>query len=159
MNSFHSDVVTDASKLDIPAYIDQPQYVKNKGVHYTLQAIGWTLWTVLLLPLITVLLWIFQGKFIQSYIFAEHFSVQIYNFAWLALIVGVCCASLLIWASYNWLRYRTAKKPKVLNVTHSTLAKDFLMSTEELLKMQKSKNIVLHYDDEGILYNYELKKA
>lgn len=82
-----------------------------------------------------------------------------YNFAWLALIVVVCCASLLLWASYNWLRYRKRDNPKVLNVSQSILAQDFLITTDELSRIQKSKSIVLHYDEEGILYNYELKKA
>lgn len=159
MNDYHSNIITVESKLDIPEYIDQPQYVKNKGMHYTLQAVGWMLWTLLLLPLATLVLWIYQGKLIQSYIFAEQINVQLYNFAWLALIVMLCCASLLIWASYNWLRYRKTQSPKVLNVTQSTLADGFLMSTEELSRIQKSKNIVLHYDNDGILYDYELKKA
>ncbi|WP_111860555.1 poly-beta-1,6-N-acetyl-D-glucosamine biosynthesis protein PgaD [Acinetobacter sp. CFCC 10889] len=159
MSNFQSNVITDESKLDIPTYIDQPHYVKNKAMYYSLQMFGWTLWTFLLLPLATAVLWIYQGKLIKSYIFTEQVYVQLYNFVWLAFLITICCASLLLWASYNWLRYRKAKDPKVSNVTQSTLAEDFSISTDELSKMQKSKNIVLHYDDEGVLYDYELKKA
>ncbi|MDM1756670.1 MULTISPECIES: poly-beta-1,6-N-acetyl-D-glucosamine biosynthesis protein PgaD [Acinetobacter] len=159
MSDFQSNIITDESKLDIPEYIDQPHYVKNKAMHYTLQMMGWMLWTLLLLPLVTAILWVYQVKLIKNYIFAEQIYVQLYNFAWLALIVMLCCASLLLWASYNWLRYRKTKDPKVLNVTQSTLAEDFLISTDELSKIQKSKSIVLHYDDEGVLSDYELKKA
>ncbi len=159
MNKIHSNIVTDPAQLDIPQYIDQPQYVKNKATNYTIQALGWFVWTLFILPLLSLILWLYQGRLIQSYIFAEQMNVQMYNFAWLALIVVVCCASLLLWASYNWLRYRKRDNPKVLNVSQSILAQDFLITTDELSRIQKSKSIVLHYDEEGILYNYELKKA
>lgn len=36
-----NDANIDVEVLDIPEYIDQPEYVKNKTANYTLQTIGW----------------------------------------------------------------------------------------------------------------------
>ncbi|ENX59053.1 MULTISPECIES: poly-beta-1,6-N-acetyl-D-glucosamine biosynthesis protein PgaD [Acinetobacter] len=157
MNKSHLNIIEDVSQLDIPEYIDQHRYVKNKGAHYLLQGIGWALWTLLFLPLLAIFLWLYQGKLIKNYIFAEQMSVQIHNFFWLALMVMICCASLLLWASYNWLRYRNTEKTTVVNVSHSILAEGFLIPKDELSKIQRSKNIVLHYNQEGILADYELR--
>ncbi|EOA2657314.1 poly-beta-1,6-N-acetyl-D-glucosamine biosynthesis protein PgaD, partial [Acinetobacter baumannii] len=35
-----NDANIDVEVLDIPEYIDQPEYVKNKTANYTLQTIG-----------------------------------------------------------------------------------------------------------------------
>ncbi|ENX12586.1 poly-beta-1,6-N-acetyl-D-glucosamine biosynthesis protein PgaD [Acinetobacter sp. CIP 64.2] len=157
MKPLHSNIVVDESQLDIPEYIDQQQYVKNKGAHYLLQGIGWALWTLLFLPLLVIFLWLYQGKLIKNYIFAEQISVQIHNFFWLTLIVAMCCTSLLLWASYNWLRYRKTEKSTINNVSPSLLAECFFIPMDDLAKIQNSKNIVLHYDHKGLLADYELK--
>ncbi|MEG2268108.1 MAG: poly-beta-1,6-N-acetyl-D-glucosamine biosynthesis protein PgaD, partial [Acinetobacter sp.] len=57
-------IITDEAKLDIPAYIDQPEYVQNKTAGYSLLALGWIIWMWLFLPLLTLLFWWFEGNLV-----------------------------------------------------------------------------------------------
>ena len=34
-------LIKDESKLELPEYIDRPEYVRNKSVGYSLQIVGW----------------------------------------------------------------------------------------------------------------------
>ena len=155
----HTHIETDEALLDIPQYIDQPKFVKKKTGCYLLQMTGWSLWTSLFVPIITVILWLYQGRLIQNYLFAEELQVQLWNLLWLAVVTGICCAVLLLWAGYNWIRYRHSQHQKsVENVTQRDLAADFLVTPQQLFILQNAKNIVLHYDQQGILSNYELKQ-
>jgi biofilm PGA synthesis protein PgaD len=55
-------IITDDTKLDIPTYIDKPEYVRNKTAGYSLLALGWMMWMWLFLPLLTLLFWWFEGN-------------------------------------------------------------------------------------------------
>ena len=46
--------IKDESKLELPEYIDRPEYVRNKSVGYSLQIVGWFVFMWLFMPLITV---------------------------------------------------------------------------------------------------------
>lgn len=149
----------DHTQLDLPKYIDKAKFVKNKKGHYSLQFMGWLFWTFLFIPLFTAVLWVFQGNLIKNYIFAEQFSVQLLNIVWLAIIVVCFGSALLLWASFNWIRYRKNDAVnKVGNVSNATLAEYLNISTEDLECMKKSKRVVLHYDEEGTLYDYQMNR-
>lgn len=157
--SNHVEIISDVSKLDIPKYIDQPKLVKNKSKFYLLQLVGWSFWTFLFIPLFTLLLWVFQGNLIRNYIFAEKFNVQLHNIIWLGALIVLFGATLLLWASYNWIRFANVNNQiQVDDVDNHVLSKYFSVSSQELDAMQHSKNIVLHYDERGHLFDYELKK-
>lgn len=154
----HTHIETNEDLLDIPQYIDQPKFVKKKTGCYLLQMMGWTLWTTLFIPVLTAILWLYQGRLIKNYLFAEQLHVQLLNLFWLAVLIGICCALLLIWASYNWIRYRHSQHEKnISNVTQQDLAEDFLVTPQQLFILQNAKHIILHYDQKGVLLNYELK--
>ena len=146
-------------KLDIPQFIDQPKWVKSKSKFYLLQFFGWSFWTFLFIPVFTLVLWLFQGNLIQSYIFAEQINVQLWNLIWLAVLVAFFGASLLLWASYNWIRFGNVKPRQQLDDVKNNVLCDYLsVTSHELKQLQNSKNVVLHYDEQGQLYEYELKK-
>ena len=157
-NKESGEIISDISKLDIPKYIDQPKFVRSKGKFYMLQLMGWTFWTFLFIPLFTLALWWFQGNLIKNYIFAEKLNVQLLNIAWLGALIIIFGATLLLWASYNWIRFsNTEVQTKVTDVDNTVLSKYFSVSPQELCSMQNSKNIILHYDENGNLFDYELK--
>lgn len=159
MNIQHTHIETNEDLLDIPQYIDQPNFVKKKAGCYLLQMTGWTIWTSLFIPIVTIVLWLYQGRLIKNYLFAEDLQVQLWNLFWLAVVIGICCTLLLLWAGYNWIRYRHSQQQKqVANVTQRDLAADFLVTPQQLSALQNAKNIVLHYDQQGILSDYELRK-
>ena len=59
-------LIKDESKLELPEYIDRPEYVRNKSVGYSLQIAGWFIFMWLFMPLITVFFWWFEGKTIYQ---------------------------------------------------------------------------------------------
>lgn len=50
-DQIHSHSHVDQNPLDIPQYIDRPEYVKNKWAGFSLQILGWSLWMWLIMPL------------------------------------------------------------------------------------------------------------
>ena len=143
--------------LDLPQYIDRSNLVQNKQGHYLLQLTGWAFWSFLFVPLFTLILWLYQGNLIRNYIFAEKFDVQLLNIMWLAALVIFFGATLLLWASFNWLRFRKQHAKKiVLNVNNAMLSKYLSITPQELEDMQASKRVVLHYDENGELYDYQM---
>lgn len=145
--------------LDLPQYIDQSKFVKNKQGHYLLQFTGWAFWSFLFVPLLTLILWLYQGNLIRNYIFAEEFDIQLHNIMWLAVLVVCFGATLLLWASFNWIRFRKQHAIKaVINVNNAVLAKYLTISPRELEDMKTSKRIVLHYDENGELYDYQMNR-
>ena len=145
--------------LDLPQYIDKSKFVKNKQGHYLLQFTGWSFWSFLFVPLLTLILWLYQGNLIRNYIFAEEFHIQLLNIMWLAALIIFFGATLLSWASFNWIRFRKQHEIKeVSNVNNSILAKYLIISPAELEAMKASKRVVLHYDENGELYDYQMNR-
>ncbi|WP_252718151.1 PgaD family protein [Acinetobacter ursingii] len=68
-DQIHSHSHVDQNPLDIPQYIDRPEYVKNKWAGFSLQILGWSLWMWLIMPLFTVFLWWFEGQNIYKQLF------------------------------------------------------------------------------------------
>ena len=152
-----SEYLIQEKNLDLPEYIDRSSFVKNKQGHYLLQFTGWTFWSFLFVPLFTLILWLYQGNLLRNYIFAEKFDVQLLNIMWLAALVIFFGATLLLWASFNWLRFRKQHAKKiVLNVNNAMLSKYLSITPQELEDMQASKRVVLHYDENGELYDYQM---
>ncbi len=58
-------LIKDESKLELPEYIDRPEYVRNKSVGYSLQIAGWFIFMWLFMPLITVFFWLENCFFIK----------------------------------------------------------------------------------------------
>lgn len=148
---------TDVEVLDIPEYIDQPEYVKNKTANYTLQTIGWFCLMWLLFPLASLFLWFFEGHLIYDYVWVDHIS-EVKTLLHLLLLIGLSALVLILWASYNWLRFHgDDRRSKGPNSSVELLASQFMVNTESLSELQNAQRVVLHYDDQGHLKQYDLK--
>ena len=89
-----NDANIDVEVLDIPEYIDQPEYVKNKTANYTLQTIGWFCLMWLLFPLVSLFLWIFEGHLIYDYVWVDHVS-EVKTLLHLLLLIGLSALILI----------------------------------------------------------------
>lgn len=162
-NIKESFLIQDESKLELPEYIDRPEYVRNKSVGYSLQIAGWFVFMWLFMPLITVFFWWFEGKTIyqQMVIQAEPNSqLSLVNLT-VMILLFICI--LLLWASYNWVRFiGDERRAAPLEVGEQQLASSFKVNTADILNMQQAKNLTLYYDDKGMLEffeaNHQLKK-
>ncbi|OEY97630.1 poly-beta-1,6-N-acetyl-D-glucosamine biosynthesis protein PgaD [Acinetobacter qingfengensis] len=156
LQEFH--IVTDPSKLDLPEYIDNPKYVTNKLSGYTLQIIGWALWMLICMPLFTLFFWWYEAKTISSYIFIDYDVARYNNLKHIGWAILVCGGLLLLWANYNWLRFRkTERRSKFANTRPDIFAENFNLNTQQLIELQESKNIILAYTDHATIDYYKIK--
>ncbi|TEU28758.1 poly-beta-1,6-N-acetyl-D-glucosamine biosynthesis protein PgaD [Acinetobacter seifertii] len=146
----------DIEVLDIPEYIDQPEYVKNKTANYTLQTIGWFCLMWLLFPLVSLFLWFFEGHLIYDYVWVDHIS-EVKTLLHILLLICLSALVLILWASYNWLRFHgDDRRSKAPNSSDDLLAFKFTVSTASLSELQKAQRVILHYDEHGHLQKYDL---
>ena len=156
-------LIKDESKLELPEYIDRPEYVRNKSVGYSLQIAGWFIFMWLFMPLITVFFWWFEGKTIYQQMVvqaAPNSQLSLMNIT-VMILLSICV--LLLWASYNWVRFAgDERRTAPLEVDEQQLAMSFKVNTDDILTMQQAKNLTLYYDDKGMLEffeaNHQLKK-
>lgn len=150
-------VVTDKALLDIPAYIDQPEYVRNKAVGYSLLAFGWVVWMWLFMPLLTLFFWWVEGGLVYDQLVVAEMPKESLNLFQLMGLIATFISCLFLWAGYNWYRFHNKEKrlsPK--NVTTSDLAQSFSVNAYDIRRLQQAKNITLHYSEEGELRAYDL---
>lgn len=152
-------LIKDVSKLELPEYIDQPEYVKNKTVGYGLLIVGWTLWMWLFLPLLTFLFWWFEGNTIyQQLVVVDQKTPTGLTLLNMMSIIGVLMLSLWIWASYNWIRFNGRERRQSSQpLSAQQLAEGFDVSINDIEVLRQANNITLYYDDEGLLNNYDIK--
>ena len=130
-----NDTNIDVEVLDIPEYIDQPEYVKNKTANYTLQTIGWfcLMW---LFSTRFIIFMDFEGHLIYDYVWVDHVS-EVKTLLHLLLLIGLSALILILWASYNWLRFHgDDRRSKAPNSSVELLASQFMVSTESLSELQ-----------------------
>ena len=100
----------------------------------------------------------FEGHLIYDYVWVDHLS-EVKTLLHLALMIGISALILILWASYNWIRFsgedRRAKAP---NSSVELLAAQFSVTSDMLNDLQEKQRIILHYDDHGNLQNMSSKK-
>ena len=150
-------IITDEAKLDIPAYIDQPEYVQNKTAGYSLLALGWIIWMWLFLPLLTLLFWWFEGNLVYEQLIVADMPKKPLNLFHLLGLISIFILCLFLWASYNWYRFHNNEKRLFPTpVESSDVARSFSVNTLDIERLQQAENITLHYSDEGDLKAYDL---
>ena len=156
-------LIEDESKLELPAYIDQPEYVRNKSAGYSLQIVGWFMFMWLFMPVLTLFLWWFESQTIYQQLVIQaqpNSQLSLLNLVVMILsFIGV----LLLWATYNWARFSGKDRRKApLAVAVPQLASSFKVNTADIINMQQARNLTLYYNNKGLLEffetNHQLKK-
>lgn len=150
-------IIQDESLLEIPEYIDKPEYVKRKSAGYGLMAVGWMLWMWLFLPLLTLVFWWFEGTVVYSQVMDQSQPMTSLTIMKLIFSIGIFICCLFVWASYNWMRFHGEDRRKAPeNAQDEDLAKSFHVKASDIATMRESKNITLHYTDDGQLEHYKI---
>lgn len=149
-------IIEDETKLDLPEYIDKPEYVQNKSVGYALQTIGWLLLMLLFMPLITLFLWWYGVHNIYHYVLIDTSQDAHFNILNIGIIILILGGILLSWAIYNWLRFRKKeRRTRPENTSLKQFAENFNCTEEDVLNLRQRKNITLYYDDHGLLEKFD----
>ncbi|MCU4413550.1 poly-beta-1,6-N-acetyl-D-glucosamine biosynthesis protein PgaD [Acinetobacter sp. WU_MDCI_Axc73] len=155
-NPIKSDIHSELHSVDIPEYIDRPEYVKNKWAGFSLQILGWSLWMWLIMPLFTILLWWFEGQNIYKQLFLSLNNNGRYSLYMLVSCIMVLIMILFVWASYNWIRFYNVQRRNIPEpATEAQIAQSFNLNVCDIHMMKSSKNITIHFDDDGNLVKYE----
>ncbi|MFT4020012.1 MAG: poly-beta-1,6-N-acetyl-D-glucosamine biosynthesis protein PgaD [Acinetobacter sp.] len=150
-------IIEDETLLDLPEYIDRPEYVKNQSVNYALQAVGWLLFMALFMPFITLLLWWFGLDNIYSYVLQDKSQMTHFNITNIAMIILILGGILLTWASYNWIRfYNKELRTSPPNTPTRIFAAQFNCDPKQITELKNASNLTLYYDEDGILKKFEM---
>ena len=153
-------IIENEDSLDLPQYIDHPEYVTNISVNYVLQAGGWLLFMILLFPLITLLLWWFGIINIYSYVWEDKSEIAHLNIIGIATIILNLAGLLLVWASYNWIRFHNKERRNPSeNIPIDKFAQQFSCNKEDITQLRQASNITLDYDDIGKLKRVTLVRS
>ncbi|TCB52571.1 poly-beta-1,6-N-acetyl-D-glucosamine biosynthesis protein PgaD [Acinetobacter sp. ANC 4779] len=156
-------LIEDESKLEIPEYIDRPEFVRNKSMGYSLQIAGWFIFMWLFMPLITLFFWWVEGKTIYQQMVIQAAPDSQLSLMNIIVMIAIFIGGLLLWATYNWVRFHGEDRRKApLAIDEKQLASSFKVNSLDILNMQQAKNMTLYYDVEGKLeffeVNHQLKK-
>lgn len=154
-NQFH--LIRDEAKLDIPIYIDEPDYVRYKIAGYGLMAFGWMVWMWLFSPILTVVFWGIEGQVAYEQIVLHRNERIDLSLVTLVFLIVIFILFLYAWASYNWIRFRgKEKRQSPQPVERGALAQSFDIQPTDIDALQFSQNIILYYNKDGVLVEYEL---
>ena len=155
MNQLNNFKMLRDEPLELPEYIDKPEYVRRKGAGYSLMALGWLMWMWLFAPLLTLLFWWFEGSVVYAQVRGQVQPMTSISLMKLSLCIGVLIVGLLVWAGYNWIRFHGRDRRQAPDsVTEGELARSFAIEPRDIVQMRRAKSITLHYSDEGLLQNY-----
>lgn len=138
--------------LILPEYIDRPDLQQNaqRGVLGVINLLGWLIWLYLLLPLVSVLAWVFGYYRFDQYILNDPQPDLIKQLWFLAILVVVMNLVLLLWASYNWWRFRSNdRRQHVKNVNKEQIAHFYELNEKAYDLAQRQQISTFFYDDVG----------
>ncbi|OLO06533.1 poly-beta-1,6-N-acetyl-D-glucosamine biosynthesis protein PgaD [Salinicola sp. MH3R3-1] len=151
MQESHHDIHRQRGAIRLPRIIHRPdlQTRGQRSVFALIAGIGWLLWLYLFLPLATIASWIFGGHRFDAYVINNHghswSSLTIY-----AVTIALAGAALLIWAFYNYRRFRHADRRRpALPVTSERLALSFGVSSDQVAELHRSRHMTLRHDAQG----------
>lgn len=141
----------DRNNIELPNFIDRPdlQSYGQKTVSSVLAVVGWTCWLYLILPLLTLIAWVSGYHRVNQYVvlnkdgFFEQINI-------LGPVVVIMVILLLLWATYNLLRFRdVARRNAPPNTTVEEMAEHFKIEEQLVVKAQKQQVSVFHFDEKG----------
>src|SRR5690606_27973222 len=113
----------------------------------------------LFMPLIALGLWWFESGLILAHVLRDNPPYQGLTLLELALLIAVAFSCLLLWASYNWIRFNGADRrsaPKPIELQQ--IAESFELEQPALLVMVHAKHLTLYYDQDGKIEHYAVQE-
>ena len=113
--------------------------------------VGWTIWLYLWRPVLTLVLWLSGAEIAQYQWIGLAGWSGLLDFAAHTMPYGLAlCATLLIWASVNYIRFRGSDRRKARPpATVEADAEWTRMQPAALAESRRLKNLVCCHDDEG----------
>ena len=118
----------------------------------------WSVWIYLWLPLTTLLGWWVAGLLGYEHMVVRGGYVDLLHLlGWYALVILCMGGALLIWATYNLLRFRGKERRNPLpEVTIKNFGQYFGVAAADLAVWRKSKVLDVHHTIEGVLQQIDV---
>ena len=133
--------------------IDRPglQSTRQRFLYGSVTLVFWALWIYLWLPLVALLGWILGIRIAYNEMVVRNGLSLLHDRASLyAIIVGCLGGSLLVWAYYNFIRFRGVQRRRArLPVTRAEQARHFGVEPATLAQWTDAKRLVLRHDAAG----------
>jgi len=143
------------SPIELPSFIDRPdlQSPGQRTVSSVLLIVGWLCWLYLFLPLLTLFGWAISYQRVNHYVLQnkDGFFQQIQLLGPIVLIMG---ALLLLWATYNLIRFRgVSRRQAPQNATLEEIAGYFKVDVNLVMQAQNQQVSVFYFDEQGEVIN------
>lgn len=136
-----------------PLIIDRPdlQVWQQKAVFGALTALFWAFWVFLWMPIITLFAWLFFGQRFEFHMFElngyKNFMALVFVYC---LVIGTMGGSLLLWATYNHLRFRGVDRRREVEAPSTAAIGEHIQHPSALIDTWRSYGIVtVHHDEHG----------
>nr|WP_315183089.1 poly-beta-1,6-N-acetyl-D-glucosamine biosynthesis protein PgaD [uncultured Albidiferax sp.] len=140
-----------------PLIIDRPdlQAWQQKAMFGAITAAFWLAWVILWLPLITLLGWLFFGQRFQlQMIDLNGYKAFMNLLSVYCVVVGVMGGSLILWATYNHLRFRGIDRRRETDVPSDTAMGELINHPSTAINTWRNHAIVtVHHDEHGGIQN------
>jgi biofilm PGA synthesis protein PgaD len=111
----------------------------------------WMLWVYLWLPVISLIAWYLGGSTVyREMVEQSGYEAVAELLAWYGAIVGALAGTLVLWALYNWTRFRSKERRRALPaLTTQETAHHFGVSELKLAAWQQAKRALVHRNERG----------
>jgi biofilm PGA synthesis protein PgaD len=142
-----------------PLIIERPdlQSRRQRVVSTGMTVVFWGLWMYLWLPLVALVGWAFGiERFYDEMIRLDGLGRVLELLGWYALVVAVLAGSLILWATYNYLRFRGVDRRKAPRpVGLDRVAAFARVEPAQLLLWQQLRVMTILHDDDGFIESVE----
>jgi biofilm PGA synthesis protein PgaD len=133
--------------------IDKPQWqtAGQRAVFGSVTVLFWALWIYLWLPVLAAVGWLLGIKIAYREMVARHGYIELVHELGLYAFV-ICClgGSLLIWAYYNYFRFRgVERRQEHPRVTLEQTSARYQIAPEELRRWIDAPRLVMHHSADG----------
>jgi len=128
-----------------PLIIDRPdlQAWQQKAMFGALTAMFWMVWVFLWMPLITLLAWLFFGQRFQLHMFElDGYKTFMGLLAVYCLVICTMGGGLLLWAAYNYHRFRGIDRRRNTDVPSVSTLGDFIQHPSTEIDAWRSYSIM-----------------
>ena len=135
--------------------IDRPtlQTSRQRMLFGSMTVLFWALWIYLWLPILALIGWYLGVKIAYTEMVVKNgFSGLVHLLGWYIAVIAIMGATLLIWAYYNFARFRQVSRRKRIEIAaRLTPSERYGIRAEVLASWSRAPRLVLRHDAAGKL--------
>ena len=132
------------------------QTPRQHVIYGTLTLVFWIFWIYLWVPVLALAAWLIGIREAYIYMVAlGGYHALLDLLAFYSITIALLAGSLLVWATYNILRFRNKPRNGRAAVKPEKVAEDLGHETDELTRWRESWQLYVSHDEEGRIKSVE----